>query len=643
MTITDQRLLSIRDSLSAGSHKVLSVDIFDTLLWRCVPEPNDVFLVLGQQLQNSARLSPHLSPLAFAELRHSAQAKARERAFAATGSREVSLSDIYAELPNSIFADSFPPDRRVLAELDCERSLMVLDEEIVSLMRHAKASAACVILVSDTYLSSQNVNECLRSAGFLDEGLVDRLYVSCEEGKPKYLDLFDFILNDLGISSESLIHIGDNPDADILPCQTRGIECLHYDKWSFSERAQAREFHSDRVTRLALLGSKGDYGLTGLRSRLYHRSPEDLENPQRYYWGYGASVLTPVFASFARWIVHVCQERGAKRVFGIMREGRFLSRIVEESAKDLGVDLVTEELWLSRRAVIRAALFPDDMSLLSEAIGMSPGKDKGEVLCGLGLEAAEVDVALQAPFDLNHPGALAALAQVIAQTPILRKKVVDYSSRLRRNLLSGITKKIDLMQEGDVVVMDLGYAATIQTVLARILEREGARVKLHGLYLALNTNAADNFLSGSDIQAYLDHEGFNASVAALLSRTPDILEHACMCSEGSLSEYTDSGEPELLPNLRSESQLSQMCAVQDGILAGLGAANCLLGDLTKTPAGELSLKRQVSAIITTALLYPTRQESETIGAWYHEANFNLSDRRQLSDLVIDTAALEYKG
>ena len=643
MTITDQRLLSIRDALSAGRHKVLSVDIFDTLLWRRAPEPADAFLVLGQQLQNSAHLTSHISPVAFAELRRSAQAKARERAFVASGSREVSLSDIYAELPDTIFADTFSLDRRVFAELDCERDLMILDEEIVSLARHAKASGARVIFVSDTYFSSQNINEFLRAAGFSDIDLVDRVYVSCEAGKPKFLDLFDFILKDLGIESESLIHIGDNPDADVLPCRSRGIACVHYDKWVFSPRVQVREFHSDHVARLAMLGSVGDHGLTGLRSRLYHRPPQDLGIGQQHYWRYGASVLTPVFASFARWIVHSCQEFSARRVFGIMREGRFLGRIVGESAKYLGVDLVTEELWLSRRAVIRAALFPDDLSLLSEAISLCPGKDRGEVLSGLGLGTAEIEFALQAPFDLNDPGALSALAQVIAQTPALREKVVTHSARLRRNLLSGITKKIDLTQAGDVVVMDLGYAATIQTVLMRILEREGAKVKLRGLYLALNTNAAENLVSGSDVRAYLDHEGFNAPVAKLLSRTPDVLEHACMCSEGSLADYADTGEPELLPNLRATSQLSQMDAVQEGILAGLGAANSLLGDLESTPAGGLNLKRQISAIITTALLYPTRQESETIGAWYHEANFDLSDQRRLSDLLIDTGELEYKG
>ena len=650
MTVTDQRLFSTRDALTTGRHTFLSVDVFDlsvdvfdTLIWRRVPEPSDVFLQLGQRLQSSRHMASHISPVVFADLRRSAQTTARELAFATSGSREVTLADIYTELPDTIFADTFTEDERVSAEIDCERSLMILDEEIVALMRHAKESGVPVIFVSDTYFSSQNINDFLRSSGFRYEDLIDRLYVSCEAGRPKFLDLFDVILKELGLAPGELIHIGDNPDADIHPCRSRGIACVHYDKWSFSPRVQSREFPSDRPGRMALLGGSGDHGLTGLRSRLYHRPPQDLNDPLLPYWRYGASVLGPGFAGFARWLADTCQVSGAKRIFGIMREGRFLGLAVEAAAEKLGVDLVAEELWLSRRAVIRAALFPDDLTLLSEAVSLSPGNTKEEVLLGLGLSVTDLDAVFSAPFDWNGPNAITALSQTIVQTPALREKVLEHSAQLRRNLLTALGKQIDLGQAADVFLMDLGYAATIQTVLLPILAREGTRIKLRGLYLALNSKAAANLAAGADIRAYLDHEGFHGPTATLLSRTPDVLEHACMCREGSLADYDETGGPILLPNLREEAQLSQMEAVQDGILAGLGSANDLLGDLGATPADDLYLKKQIAEIIKAALLYPTRQDAETIGTWHHEANFDLLDQRRLTDLAVDTAALEYQG
>ncbi|MEQ9447860.1 MAG: hypothetical protein RLN70_03025, partial [Rhodospirillaceae bacterium] len=256
-----------------------------------------------------------------------------------------------------------------------------------------------------------------------------------------------------------------------------------------------------------------------------------------------------------------------------MREGRFLNYVVKATAGQLGFRLSAEELWLSRRAVIRAGLFSNDLSLLPEAVSLSPGTTKDEILAGLGLQAEEVDSAFTAPFDPRAQNAVAALSQAILQTPELREKVINYSAVLRRNLLSGLQKQIDLAQATDVFVMDLGYAATIQTVLTRILAREGALIKLRGLYLSLNDRAAANVAKGADVQAYLDHEGFRGPTAALLSRTPDVLEHASMCREGSLADYDEAGRPVLLPNQRDETQLLQMETVQAGISAGVEAVN----------------------------------------------------------------------
>ncbi|MHB1206882.1 MAG: hypothetical protein ACYCZX_15030, partial [Rhodospirillaceae bacterium] len=90
----DIRLAEVRDAIKDGSIRVLSADVFDTLLWRRVPEPADLFLVLGHGLAAGGRLAPGTSAVAFAELRRGAQRAARDKAEAASGSREITLPDI---------------------------------------------------------------------------------------------------------------------------------------------------------------------------------------------------------------------------------------------------------------------------------------------------------------------------------------------------------------------------------------------------------------------------------------------------------------------------------------------------------------------------------------------------------------------
>ena len=175
MTLVDQSLAPVRDALIAGIYKVLSLDVFDTLVWRKVPEPEDVFLILGRQLTEAGQLRSHISPVGFAELRQQAQSVARERTQAATGSREVTLYDIYAEISDAIFADGFDTEARVQAELACESGQLILDEQIAELVRRAKKYDTKVILVSDTYFSADNIRSFLAAAGFKYGDLIDHL------------------------------------------------------------------------------------------------------------------------------------------------------------------------------------------------------------------------------------------------------------------------------------------------------------------------------------------------------------------------------------------------------------------------------------------------------------------------------------
>lgn len=639
--LNDSRLSPVRAAIAGGKVRVLSVDVFDTLAWRRVPEPADIFLMLGIALAADGRLASDISPAAFAELRRAAERAARAKAEAATGYREVRFPDIYAELPASLFAADFGHDAQIAAELACEARLMVVDTAVLEIMAAAKAAGARVILVSDCYFTGAELRTLLAGAG-CPETAYDRLYVSSEAGKPKYRDLFDVILKAEGVSPASMIHIGDNLEADIAPPRARGIGVVHYDKTALPARTRDREFSRDAAARGQALSSSGDFGLMGLRSRLAHRLPAEMPPASAPYWRTGATALAPIFAAFARWIVGRCATGGTTTVFGIMREGRFLARLVGETARALGVPLKTEEIWLSRRAVIGASLYPDDLSMLTDFIIVAPGRTADEVLAILGLTLTDVSAVIPG-FALGRPGALGALAQAIAATPVLKEKVVARSAANRRNLLRGLARRIDLTKDHVVTLMDLGYAATIQALLARILAREGVKVRLEGLYFVLNERAAEHRRADTRIAAYLHEDGYASNLGRLLTRTPDVLEHACMCRDGSLDHYGETGDPVRLPNFRSEEQLTQMEAMQAGILTGVDAINRLLGDFTRTPHDAPALKAQVGRMLECMMLHPTAEEAATIGAWEHEANLDITDRRRLTDLAFDPATLEYRG
>ena len=98
----DKRLQALTDDLASGRYRVLSLDVFDTLLWRRVPEPRDLFFQIGNELLSQNLLLSWVSVAQFVELREAAEKAARAQAEAQTGSREVLLADIYSALPGHI-------------------------------------------------------------------------------------------------------------------------------------------------------------------------------------------------------------------------------------------------------------------------------------------------------------------------------------------------------------------------------------------------------------------------------------------------------------------------------------------------------------------------------------------------------------
>ena len=462
-TLKDRRLIRLVSSLTRGTYAVLSVDIFDTLLWRRVPEPKDMLYLVGKALAADGLMREFISPVEFAQLRESAEKGAQAVREQSTGSREILLSDIYDALPRHIWWDTDGPRLAADTEVDLEAESMILDRDVAALLDQAVESGVRVILTSDTYFSRPHLLRFLKAAGLETGRIPETLYISNEQNRPKWRDLFDVVLNDLDVSAEQLVHVGDNVDADVAPCAARGIPYVFYDKWAALPRAQTHELSASRKIRSDWLLEGGDGGLTGLRSRLGHRVPQSVPSGQEPYWSYGAVVLAPVFAAYGRWVVDEVSGNGSGAVFGIMREGRFLNRVVDLVAERLGKPIETKELWLSRRAVVRAALWPDDFSYLAQAITYCPGPTTDDILTQLGLSPRDdlSDTFIDpAKVDLHAPGGLEALLTAESQSQALQNKIAEQSQRRRQALLDYLKDQADIENQEAFCLLDVVVCST---------------------------------------------------------------------------------------------------------------------------------------------------------------------------------------
>ena len=187
--------------------KIISFDIFDTLLLRPYVCPTDVFLHIEKIYKRPF----------FRVLRQEAEHNARRQA---AGVEDISFDDIYEQID-----EVFKPLQKT--ELEFEEMVLRANPELKQVYDYAREQNKQIIIASDMYLPDDFLAKVLRKNGF--DGF-DRLYVSGNIGKTKGSgNLYRRILADFPeVSARDILHIGDNKKADCKVPQSLGIRTVYY-------------------------------------------------------------------------------------------------------------------------------------------------------------------------------------------------------------------------------------------------------------------------------------------------------------------------------------------------------------------------------------------------------------------------------
>lgn len=213
-------LQNIIDEILSESIKVVSFDIFDTLLARPIIKPTDLFKLVGLRTGYFED---------FIEMRVAAEKCAGKKR---DSSRDaVTFDEIYREFGNLFDV----PDDVLVAlqreELAIEMQYLRPRKSAKKLFDTAKAAGKRIIITSDMYLSKEFLEKVLAENGFAG---YERFYLSSEEQKSKKTGrLYQKIVTDFaeeGITSNEILHIGDNKEIDINKAKQYGIETIFFPK-----------------------------------------------------------------------------------------------------------------------------------------------------------------------------------------------------------------------------------------------------------------------------------------------------------------------------------------------------------------------------------------------------------------------------
>ena len=608
---------------------VLSLDVFDTLLWRSVAEPVDAFVLLASELHAKRLLKPTIDALAFARLREAAEAAAR-RKHSNPAAPEVTLEEIYDEMPEWL---TYGASSRVLAdaEVELEASITFPDLEVVGFARQAQQKHGVQLaLVSDTYFSEQQLRRLIDRPPF-DQLDLSYVLTSSSNGTGKGQDLFAVLLERAGVTPSRILHVGDHPLSDCEAPRKAGIHAVHFDKFPAGLREVVDREHALRHTHpyqrlLRVTPEYGDFGLTALRAKSAWRWEADGADANvSPYWQFGATVLGPVFSGFAEWIHQRAAEEGVQRVFGLMREGEFLCRLIEGAKPQLHSDVSASPVYLSRRVCAAASVTSADEDELRGFLHRRRPPTVREYCEELGISAADLpEIGASASGRMDDPALREHVIQAIVARDDVRNGIVARSTAMRDRLVRSFMQTVGDPEGRPVLLVDLGWGATIQALLKRALEAAGVDISLLGLYLVTSEAAVDRMLDGVHAEGFLAAAGVPEVVSRWVSRSPEIIEQTCMVDMGSVVDFTPTGEPVLGDVNQSPTQQLQRNAIQRGITNFQDEWGRYRGVVPNERHSLIAARDQLRAMLTRFVLEPTAAEAAMFSTWSHDENFGSS-------------------
>jgi FMN phosphatase YigB (HAD superfamily) len=609
--IAAHRLAQLIEHLPTGV-RVLSLDCFDTLIWRATHKPVDVFEALPGP--------------ATSRRRRAGERDARVRKAVTTRVSEVDLAEIYrCTLPG---AAPEAIERAVAAELASEHDHCYAFPPAVALIRAAKARGLRVIIVSDTYLHEPELRDLIaRAAGADVEQLLDHVFCSCELERGKSDGMFEPVLQALGLEPESLFHVGDNYVADAVAPDKLGIHCAHM-----------VQFDDATLQQLRLESTVGQFvdpaAARGGSAAMPHRpwlslGAHGLTGAERL----GYAVMGPIMQAFVGWVRDdalrlAADGRPSKLVF-LMRDGH----LPLQSLRALDPTMEAHAAEISRFAALAASFRSerDIVDCLSRFANLANLQATGEQLL---LTADEI--ALLERVTQEARGSIHGLLHAIRKLGLVRK-VCERSKRYATRLFAHLRQQAGVRAGDRVVLVDLGYSGTVQTKIQRLLET-GMDVQVQGRYLLLrDVPEADAHKRG-----LIEPSNTDARAIDAICQHIAIVEQICTVEQASVIDYRDDGSAVR----RSSDIKGRQVAIRHQVQAA-----CLryLGDVRSHPVAlpaavdRAAWARAAVAMLTRFIYLASPDELSAVTAFEHDINLGSKKALRLFDTDYAHARAQARG
>lgn len=498
-------------------YDVISFDIFDTLIYRKVEKPNDIFHIMSAEMEMND----------FASIRKKAESTARDIKEKQTGSREVVLKDIY-----DILEDRFNIERRWMQrEISLEINMSMPNDYMHQIYQMLLKFDKTVVFTTDMYLPLNIISKMVEKNGYTD---YNQIILSNEYGLRKGDGTLQQILLEK-FPDKKIVHIGDNYRADVEKSIDAGIHAVHNPDSHFVYREPELENIAGSFYRSVIQ--------TNMNNGLWEK---DL------YYSHGYRVGGILAAGYCNFINQVVERKKIDKILFCARDCEIIYDIYNQFYKKAD----TAYIHISRYAIfnITSEHYLYDLSerYIMRYMKMYRSNKTIEMILnetGYGflvdeLEKNNID-RFQFPCAVDEK----RISDFIFKCAKLISKKNERQKTAAKQYFS------DLLGDAEnVLVVDIGWSGTCITALKYFIQenRKDKQCRISGTLMCTNRNELiKNSIQFEEIEAYINTPFDNMDITRFIfpgppkSRNPiamDMLhmplEYLFTSAENSLLEYS---------------------------------------------------------------------------------------------------------
>lgn len=611
-------LLSLLDQYP--NIKVISLDCFDTIIWRRTATPADLFY----DLQSTPSYTAHHFNAA---LRVQAESQARQNRVLTDGTNEVTLEHIYTQAFPSLAKEQI--DAFIEDEIQAELQACYSFPPLIEFMRAVIARGLKLIIVSDTYFKEAQLRRLLETHLPADiYAGIKRIFCSCEYGISKRRGIFKKVLALIPEKASTILHLGDDYEADFLGPSLQQVKTLQliYNEDIIAELSRMQALMST-IIEPSIRHHKSLYNpFRGV----FANTDINRDEPESII-GYAAT--GPIMYIFAKFILaeitKVKAEYPNVKVLFLMRDAYLPSL----ACHALTGDNIGYRVRISRFAAF-ASSFRTKEDVEKYLLTVAGSKRFADISKQLMLPDAMADKLIkQTMKSSNTP------REFIHQAtqPAVIKVILQHSAEYRQRLMRHLEKEADVKTGDTLIFVDLGYSGTAQRLLEPVFKSE-YDIKIVGRYL-LQLSIPEWQLSRKGL---MDPSWCDDRTLAAVVNYIALLEQISTSNDPSVVDYDDAGNPIFSDTTVGVNQHEKLIRIQKECIRFCKDAEAFFSK-TKIALSPEILRETALFGLARMLFLPTQPEINFLQSFQFDLNLGTEDLLQMFDEEAGLTGLRRRG